>query len=77
MENKLEISESYLLDCLKSGSNKMVGEVMSKFETITNLDELKIVVKNTIYENFRDLKAQMMAFDSGVKFIKPSPKTTV
>ena len=75
MEKKLEISEIYLNDCIKSASTKLVGETMSKFENITNIEELKIVVKNTIYENFRDLKAQMMAFDSGVKFMTPRPST--
>lgn len=72
---KLEISEKYLNDTLESSSIKLVGETMSNFESISNLAELKKVVKNTIYQNFRDLKAQIMAFNSGVKFI--SPKTTV
>jgi hypothetical protein len=70
---KLEISEKYLTDTLDSASTKLVGEAMSNFESISNLVELKKVVKNTIYQNFRDLKAQIMAFNSGVKFI--SPKT--
>lgn len=73
MENKLEISEKYLNDSLESAGVKLVGEVMSNFESITNQTDLKKVVKNTIYQNFRDLKAQIMAFNSGVKFI--SPKT--
>jgi hypothetical protein len=73
MENKIEISEKYLNDALDTASVKLVGETMSNFESISNLAELKKVVKNTIYQNFRDLKAQIMAFNSGVKFI--SPKT--
>lgn len=73
MDNKLEISEKYLTDTLDNASVKLVGEVMSNFESITNVTELKKVVKNTIYQNSRDLKAQIMAFNSGVKFI--SPKT--
>lgn len=74
MDNKLEISEQYLDDVLKSASIKLVGETMCDFETITNLNELKQSVKNTIYQNFRDLQAQIKAFNCGVKFI--SPKTT-
>lgn len=73
MDKKIEISEEYLNDALKSASVKLVGETMSNFETISNLAELKQVVKNTIYQNFRDLQAQINAFNSGVKFI--SPKT--
>ena len=74
MDKKLEISEQYLNDVLQAAGTKLVGETMSKFESISNLAELKVVVKNTIYENLRDLKAQINAFNSGVKFI--SPKTT-
>lgn len=71
MEHKLEISEQYLDETLKSASQKLVGEAMSHFETITNLDEMKASVKNTIYQNFRDLQAQIKAFNSGVKFTNP------
>jgi hypothetical protein len=73
MDKKIEISEEYLNDALKAASVKLVGETMSNFETISNLAELKQVVKNTIYQNFRDLQAQINAFNSGVKFT--SPKT--
>lgn len=66
----LEINESYLEDVIKSASGKLVGEVCSNFEAVTNLADLKLIVKNTIYQNFRDLKAQLMAFDSGVRFTR-------
>jgi hypothetical protein len=75
MDSKLEISEQYLDETLKSASIKLVGEVMSSWESITNSDELKIVVKNTVYQNFRDLKAQIKAFNSGVKFVT-TPRLT-
>lgn len=75
MDKKLEISEEYLNNALKSASVKLVGETMSNFESITSILELKQVVKNTIYQNFRDLQAQLLAFNSGVKFISQSPKT--
>jgi hypothetical protein len=71
MDKKLEISEEYLDGALKSASIKLVGETMSNFEAISNLVELKQVVKNTIYQNFRDLQAQIKAFNCGVKFISP------
>ena len=71
MDKKLEISEEYLDGALEAASKKLVGETMSNFEAISNLGELKQVVKNTIYQNFRDLQAQIKAFNSGVKFISP------
>jgi len=73
MEDKLLLSKDYLNEALKCSSIKCVGEVCSNLETITNPEELKQTVKNTIYQNFRDLKAQIEAFDSGVKFIHNSP----
>lgn len=73
MDKKLEISEEYLNNTLKVAGTKMVGEVLSNIENISNLNELKSVVKNTIYQNFRDMTAQIQAFNDGVKFI--SPKT--
>ena len=71
---KLEISKQYLDECLKSSSVKCVGECMASMEQISNPVELKQVIKNTIYQNFRDLKGQIDAFDSGVKFIT-QPRT--
>lgn len=71
MDIKIEISKDYLEGALKSSSIKCVGEVCSNLETITNSDELKKVIKNTIYQNFRDLKAQIDAFNDGVKFLSP------
>lgn len=68
---KLEISESYLTEVLKDYANTTVGEVMSNIESVTNLEDLKKVVKNTIYQNFRGLSKQIKAFDCGVKFTRP------
>ena len=70
MGNKLEIAEDYLDEVIKHAGIKLVGEALSNMETITNPEELKKSIKNTIYQNFRDLNAQIHAFDCGVKFIK-------
>jgi GMP synthase PP-ATPase subunit len=76
MDIKLEISKTYLDEALKASSIKCVGEVCSNLETVSKPEELKQTIKNTIYQNFRDLKAQIEAFNSGVKFISNGPKTT-
>ena len=67
---KLEIAEDYLDEVIRHAGNKLVGELMSAMETISNPEELKKSVKNTVYQNFRDLNGQIHAFDCGVKFIK-------
>jgi len=71
MNNKLEISEDYLMVTLNSAAVKLVGEVMSNFDSISNPEDLKKTVKNTVYQNFRDLSGQIKAFDCGVKFYTP------
>lgn len=73
MDKKLEISEEYLNNCIKAAGTKMVGETLAIIEVVKNLEDVKQLVKNNIYQNFRDLQSQINAFDSGVKFI--SPKT--
>ena len=70
MVNKLEIAEDYLDETLKHAAIKLVGEIMGNLETISNPEELKKSVKNTIYQNFRDLNGQIHAFDCGVRFVK-------
>ena len=71
--NKLEISEDYLDETIRHAATKLVGEVCSNLETITNPEELKKTVKNTIYQNFRDLDGQIRAFDCGVRFVSSKP----
>ena len=73
MDKKLEISEDYLDSVLKAAGTKMVGETLAIIEVVKNIDDIKQLVKNNIYQNFRDLQAQIKAFDSGVKFISKSP----
>ena len=74
MEQKLEISESYLDEALTNASKTLVGKIMKRFETLGDKETIKIQSKELIYELFRDLKAQLKAFNCGVQFI--TPKTT-
>lgn len=72
---KLEIADDYLTEVINHAASKLVGESMSAFENVSNHDELKKVIKNTIYQNFRDLEAQVRAFDCGVKFVNSKSLT--
>lgn len=71
MENKLEISEAYLDQILKASASSLVGEIMKRFEILENKDAVKADTKELVYEKFRELKGQIKAFNSGVKFIAP------
>jgi hypothetical protein len=72
-DKMLSVSEDYLVETYKFAAKKCVGELLANIETIKDLSELKITVKNTVYQNFRDLQAQVNAFDCGVKFVAPRP----
>jgi hypothetical protein len=74
MEEKLEISEVYLDEALSTASKTLVGKIMKRFETLEDKETIKVQSKELVYELFRDLKAQLKAFNCGVKFI--TPKTT-
>jgi hypothetical protein len=67
---KLEIADDYLEQTLKHAAIKLVGETLANLETISNPDEAKAAIKNTIYQNFRDLNGQIRAFDCGVRFVR-------
>ena len=72
MEQKLEISEAYLDEALAQSSKTLVGKIMKRFETLDDKETIKIQTKELVYELFRDLKAQLKAFNSGVKFTTPT-----
>ena len=74
MDDKFEISEKYLDDVLKRASSSLVGQAMKRFELHKNNDDVKKEVKELIYEKFRELKALIKAFNSGVIFTC-TPKT--
>ena len=74
MDDKFEISEKYLDDVLKRASQSLVGEVMKRHEILKNSDDVKKETKELIYEKFRELKALIKAFNSGVIFTC-TPKT--
>lgn len=75
MENKeYRISEKYLDDALDKASRTLVGKVMKRFEILDNNEEIKKVIKELIYENYRVLKAIIKSFSTGVKFITKKPR---
>lgn len=71
METKLQVSEEYLDQVLKSSAASLVGEIMKRFEILDNASDIKADTKELIYEKFRGLKSQIKAFNFGVKFVTP------
>jgi hypothetical protein len=60
MENKIIIDENLLKYILDQQSKNIVGKCMKRFELSTNREEIKLQVKELLYEFSRDLKNQIL-----------------
>ncbi len=68
MSNKnkdLIISEQYLKEVLDHRGSSLVGKILKRFEILEDKNAIKATMKELIYEEFRQLKEIMVAFDSG------------
>jgi len=73
---EITISQEFLEYILSTSAKTLVGKVAKRFELMTNKDEIKIHVKELIYENFRDLEECFKAYSKGIltgsiKFDRP------
>jgi hypothetical protein len=69
------INDELLDKAIKICSTSTVGRVLKRFDVIENREELKKEVKELIYEEFRNLKVFIQAYNWGVEFKKPSNNT--
>lgn len=69
---KFEIDEQCLNDIITRCSTSAVGKAMKRFEVINNKDDLKRVLKELIYEEFRNVKVLIEAVNWSVQFKDPS-----
>jgi len=63
-----KINKRYLETLIKAKSNSIVGRVLARIESISDQDELKKVVKDTIWEENRDLLTTIEAYHNGILF---------
>ena len=66
------ISDEVLEKAIKVTSTSTVGVVMKRFDVVENKEELKKVVKESIYEGFRHLGVFIKAVNLGIEFKSPS-----
>lgn len=82
MENKsIKISEQFYEDLMKKISTTTVGIILSHIEVLFGVNNdkansLKSLIKNTIYQQFREMKSRIDAFQDGVESIKISQEPT-
>jgi len=60
MENKIILEENMLKYILDQEAKNIVGKICKRFELSSNLSEIKIQVKELLYEHARDLKNQIV-----------------
>ena len=63
---EIKLTEEYLEQSLKTASNSLVGRILKRFEIIEDKNIIKAEVKELIYENFRNLRDVLLAFDKGL-----------
>ncbi len=68
MGKEYRISEEYLSKMLDEKSKATVGRILKRVETIADMKTLKEELKNVVYEEFRDIKTTLDAFNSGILF---------
>jgi len=60
MENRIIIDENLLKYILDNEAKNIVGKCMKRFELSTNKEDIKLQVKELLYEHARDLKSQIL-----------------
>ncbi|RLE64487.1 MAG: hypothetical protein DRJ38_05435 [Thermoprotei archaeon] len=70
------INKEYLDKIIDSRAKATVGRVLKRIETIDDVITLKKVVKDVIYEEYRNLKETTSAFTHGVLFHLKNKKPT-
>jgi hypothetical protein len=71
-KEKLIVTEEYLDKVTSQWAKSLVGKMMKRFEILDDKDAIKRDIKELIYENIRDLKVNIKAFNWGVKFNRTS-----
>ena len=71
-EKELIITEEYLEQVTSKWATSLVGKIMKRFEILNDKETIKKDIKELIYENIRDLKVNIKAFNWGVKFNRTS-----
>ena len=72
MGKKIVLDKVYLDETIGVSFRGLVGEMMKRFELFSDKEDIKKECKELAYEKMRDLKAQLSAFDCGVRFVSAS-----
>lgn len=65
MSKVLKIEEDYLKELISYSSKSLVGKIMKRFEILENKLTIQKESKELIYEEFRQLRDLVIAYDKG------------
>lgn len=66
MENKdLVIDLEFLKSTIDFTSSSLVGKLLKRFEILQNKDDIKKSCKELVYEEFRHLRDNLLAYNTG------------
>ena len=64
-ENDLKLSRRYLEELTDFESKKLVGKILKRYEIVRDRDTLKSELKELIYEEFRQIRDLILAYNKG------------
>lgn len=67
---ELKITNVYLDKLIDEIGRSLAGKIMKRFELLANLEDLKKVCKEHVYEELRTFKNQIIAYNEGKEAIK-------
>lgn len=65
----LKITETYLGELIDFCTRKTIGKILKKVDILSDRDILKKIIKESIYEEFRELKYLIQAYNRGEELI--------
>lgn len=64
-EKSITISERYLKECLDYTGSSLVGKLLKRFEILEDKNLIKQEAKELIYEQIRQLRDVLFAYEKG------------
>ncbi len=64
-DNQIILTESYLRETVDHQSSSLVGKIMKRFELSEDKEQIKVQVKELVYEQFRHLKDLLISYHKG------------
>lgn len=64
-EKYIKITEKYLEDSIKYVGSSLVGKLLKRFEILEDKNSIKAEAKELIYEEMRNFKNMLFAFNLG------------